>query len=259
MIMLQVRRSSRVKPCSLTCRILREVALDYLSFNGHVIVDEVPHFLTFIRNHPRIGKAVTSLSLSHSTIQAKVVGDMISLLPNLSRLSLDDARTLPPTRGDAGDSNAASLRLLRMDVESSGSYIPGLMHMLSSFNPQHLHLTVNPPNSKVGSFDARSLTKLPAVESLNVHTRTGTRQNVSIARVVDVLSKTLAPDTLQLMRVTYDSKDTLRAYGSIIKRCGSKITSLTLYTDAPYPFKERVGWVDPFDGEYSACSTPVWY
>ncbi|KAI0720683.1 hypothetical protein C8T65DRAFT_632429 [Cerioporus squamosus] len=228
--------------------MLREVALEYLHFRHSISVDDVPHLLTFMRNHPRLefGKTVTSLHLRHSTIEAKVVDDMASLLPNLSSLTLESVRALRLGRGDVGDSNAAPLRLSRLDIHlCPRSYVSGLMHLLSSFNPKNLHLSGVGEDVEVEVFDARRLARLSDVESINVHPRTGGRK--SIAPIVDALSKTLAADSLKSIRVTYDSKDTVRAYGRMIERLGSKITSLTLFARPPYPFEKRVGWVDPFD------------
>ncbi|RDX47294.1 hypothetical protein OH76DRAFT_789971 [Lentinus brumalis] len=250
MILSEVRRRRyAVKPCSLTCQTLRDVAVEYLQFKS-VHLEDVSHFLTFIRQNPRVGKTVTNLHVRDSLADAKVVSDVKLLLPNLSSLYIHQVLFTPPSsRGDASDFDTSPLRLSRLTIgphSSAPSFIPGLMYLLSLVETSQLHLYISDGYYGEDSFDAQCLAGRSAVKSIQLSRWPGKHMN-QMARTIGALSKTLSADSLQHMCIEYDSKDTLRAYQTLFEYVGGNITTLTVVADAPFHYEERKKWADPLD------------
>ncbi|KAI0720695.1 hypothetical protein C8T65DRAFT_801062 [Cerioporus squamosus] len=121
-----------------------------------------------------------------------------------------------------------------------------MMYLLSLLELHHLHLYIADVDYGEELFDAKCLARPSAVESIQVSRWSG-QPIKHMARAIDALSKTLSADCLRKMWIAYDSKDTLRAYHTMFERVGRNITTLTVVADAPFYYKNREYWVNPFD------------
>ncbi len=269
MIMSQVHRMD-LKYCSLTCRVVREVAVEYLSYKWPQ-VDDLAHFLAFMRNHPRPRRTVLSLRLcSNSSIDAKDVADIKLLFKDLGTLRLETVPCLPPsprhpkgTEGSESNTSPLPLSHLRLSphlsTHSPDSYMNGVMYTLSLFEPKYLYLHLaGDVDLGQDSFDARCLAGYPAVQHVWVTRSLPCAGSKSTAPLIDALSKTLSSDSLRSVSIDYDSRDTLKAYRTMFERICSNITTLKVCANPPYDYKDRAQWVNPLDGELlsSACIVP---
>ncbi|KAI0720688.1 hypothetical protein C8T65DRAFT_826163 [Cerioporus squamosus] len=244
----------KMGPSTLTCRKLRPIALKYLPFTIPR-VDDSYRFVRFMRDHDQPATSVRELCLSATDLDAKLLGEFKTLFPKLVSLALENIICNPPSRARGKPSTTASgtiepLRLERLNIACtraiSGSSLTGMMHLLSHIEPRLLVLSIECGGYSKDAFDPRRVPGLSSVVDLVVLVED---VKTPIASLLDALSKTLDPDSLQTIEVQYDSKETLRALGTMLQRVGSNVTKLTLRASAPSDSYKRMGWIDPFDGE----------
>ncbi len=251
------------------CRTLRHAALEYFAFKSPR-VDDLDHFLAFMRSHRLPPKTVRSLHLSNVSLDAALVREIAQLFPNLKSLTLVDISCIPSLPGNHHlqserpettppvpmplNSLTLSCKRPRRD---SGWSLSGMMHILSLLAPCELTVWLGHGVSFRDTFDPSCLAASPAtVWDLDVGFTTGTPKKSAIATVLDALSRTLAPGALQSVAVRYDSKAALRALGTLLARIGSNVTNLAVHPPAPSEWEERHRtWTDPFDGEFRLVSS----
>ena len=250
-----------LKACSLTCRALRDVSVEYLKF-PHPSVRDLPRFVEFMQSHPPILTTIRGICLGSGTrLDATLVNTIKTLFPKLDYLNLVNI-SFDPTL-DQTQSAALPFRLNRLNLtcmppmQGPRCSLPGMMHIISLLAPQKLSLQIDEGFRFDGrqSFGPSCIAASPAIASLRV--RFGRPVEIDVATVLDALTKTLAPDTLQTVDVYYDSKATVRALGTMLARIGSSVTTLTLHASIPSsnPYKVEK-WSDPFDGESRASEVP---
>ncbi|KAI0720684.1 hypothetical protein C8T65DRAFT_826160 [Cerioporus squamosus] len=253
-----------IEACTMVCRLLRDIAVEYLVFKRPRRVgdlDHLDHFLSFMRRHPRPSKTVQSLTLFDMPLNGTLVREITQLFPNLKSLELSDISCTPPSpyhhpQSDSETSVPAPMQLgnlvldcTRARAASSGWTLSGMMHILSLFHPKELIVWMKNGARFRDTFEPACLAESPAVQDLRVLIRESEipRNRKSIANVLDALSRTLAPGVLQSVTVRYDSKATLRALSTLLKRIGENVKALTIHGPAPRCGEKRQIWVDPFD------------
>ncbi len=251
------------------CRTLRHAALEYFAFKNPR-VDDLDHFLAYMRRHRLPPKTVRSLHLSNVSLDATLVREIAQLFPNLESLTLVDISCIPPLpRNHHPQSDPETTPPVPMPLNSltlsckrprrdSGWSLSGMMHILSLLAPSELTVWMGHGVSFRDTFDPSCLAASPAtVWDLDVgFTGTPKKSAIATVTVLDALSRTLAPGALQSVEVRYDSKAALRAPGTLLARIGSNVTNLAIHPPAPSELEERhQTWTDPFDGESRIVSS----
>ncbi|RDX47287.1 hypothetical protein OH76DRAFT_1406192 [Lentinus brumalis] len=239
------------------CRKLRDVAVEYLEFRNPQ-VNDLDHFMGFMRRHGPLTKTVQSLHLLNVHLDATLVLEIRQLFPNLTSLALSDIVCNPPSPYNHPQSDPPEnplpealkeLEDLKIDCRparaDSGWSLTGLMHILSLLSARKLLIWMHDGMCFRDKFDPSCLAGTSAVQ--NVHVLISQIPKKSMANVMNALSVTLAPDVLQGVEVEYDSKPTLRALGSLLDRIGGNVTNLTIYPLVRWTLEERKKWTDPFD------------
>ncbi|RPD75516.1 hypothetical protein L226DRAFT_612546 [Lentinus tigrinus ALCF2SS1-7] len=252
-----------IRPSTLTCWTIRNVAVNYLTFTHCYIngTDDLDHFLRFLRHCDRARRTVRMLRLDNAVLDATRVNDIKQVFPNLVDIMLKDITCDPPSihanaNGQPGQPAAPPLapprRLDQLHImctrATSGWSLSGMMHTLSLLRvePQVLYVSTEHCGYSEDAFDPRCVVGLSAVPNLVVCFH-DPESSTPIAGLLDALSHTLDPNVLQSVEVQYDSKETLRALGAMLERVGRNVIKLTIKPHAPSTFQQRQAWVDPFD------------
>ncbi len=247
------------------CRKLRDVAVEYLEYEGP-LVNDLDHFMGFMRRHGGPPKTVQSLYLFDVHLDATIVREIRQLFPNLTSLTLSDIVCNPPSPYNHPQSEPPETPLpeplkeledIRIHCRRAhaGWSLTGLMHILSLLSAKELLILTYDGMCFRDTFDPSCLAGTSAIE--NLHVTISQIHEESMAKVLDALSVTLAPDVLQGVKVEYDSKPTLRALGSLLDRIGGNVTNLSIYPRFRWTLDHRQKWTDPFDGGfpvYARCA-----
>ncbi|KAI0720689.1 hypothetical protein C8T65DRAFT_826164 [Cerioporus squamosus] len=224
------------KAYASVCWMLRDAAIGLLDFRKPRVVRKLTHFLRFMGRYSTLAETVQSLHLSNMALDAKLVRELTRLFPTLTSLTLTEISCSPPSPYHHPTS-AVSMQLEELVICSGHGVrrgharsrrhwsLSGMMHILSLLSPKALF--------ELGvSFD-----------------RDYPPSNI-LPSVLDALSRTLAPDRLQSVKMQYDRKPSLRALSTLLERVGGNVTDLVI---EPPMYMRNTTWCqfdgrpDPFD------------
>ncbi|RPD75505.1 hypothetical protein L226DRAFT_612537 [Lentinus tigrinus ALCF2SS1-7] len=261
-----------LRSCSLTCRLVRAVALEHLDFRRLSLsyIETFDPLLEFLRTYPRVAKTVVSLKLagpiSHpdrlpiTTIDDAIVASIVELLPKLDSLLLFSFNYVKPTTANtqhAAGPFPLSTFTLRGHSHPRSS-LTCILSVLSLFTPRHVPEFDLEKFALDEPFEPRFLHRLVDVQRLRLsHSIAGGPAYTALA--LQALSVSLKSDSLQELFVDVDSKETVGALGKLFTRAGENITTLTIRTCQYYLSSwARDDWVNPLEGnsqllDLSAC------
>ena len=248
--------------CSLTCRLLRAVALEHLNFRRLSLkeVTSLDPLLAFLRLYPRVAKTVISLSLwgplAHpdsdsrplTTIDDTLVASVVELLPKLNSLHLQSFKYSMPQSPRAAGPFPLSTFTLRGHGHVQSS-LTCTLRVLSLFTPKHVQdfnlsqFDLNTP------FEPDALHRPADVQRLWLLGSMGGGPRYT-SRLLQALAVSLKSDSLQELSVKVDSKETVHALGELLSCTGCNLTTLEIRNGGAmlYP-RERTTWIDPLEGE----------
>lgn len=254
-----------IRPSTLSCKPLRDVAVNYLYWSHPRITgtDELELFLRFMDTNHGPANTVRHIVLSSAVLDVKSIDQIRRLFPRLVDISLTDLTYCPPLihhhdsqPGPADLTTALCVQGLSFSCTraTSGWTLSGMMDILSLLQPRDCNVTIELEGYSREAFDPRRIAGFSAVRNLVLRYKDPTSKK-SIGGLLDALSQTLDPNALDNVEVQYDSKESLLALGRMLERVGRNVTRLTVCPNAPETLAKREAWMDPFDGESTVLAT----
>lgn len=243
-ILTQLKSSRRdTIACSLTCWRLRGVALEYF-FTRRLFAKRIKspdHLVHFLRTYPRIAQRISELQFSgrltrsytldrsyaSTTIDDVMIAKIITLLPNVKSVRLDDFRYAPPLPLPS-TADLFSFGPFYVDALYFGGYgherssLAGFVRVVSLFAPKAL---VTSPDIRISStlpFDPGCIHRPIELQKLSLCSK-----RAPLA-MIEALSKSISSGSLTDVFVNCEAIEDAQALGRLLAQAGENVRLLRL-------------------------------
>ncbi|KAI0739013.1 hypothetical protein C8Q80DRAFT_1203335 [Daedaleopsis nitida] len=228
--------SDSIHNCSLTCKYLRDLAVEHFPHNSYRLNDQesVDGFMRFLRKHPRVPPTIGKFDISTSAgadsvvVTEAVITEMVKEMSGLQELRLSgihlySAAPSPDARSglelEAASESPPLVSLSYFSCRDSQFSLSALCRVLALFDIGTCHLQTCVVDRDAQDTESNPLTRSLRLRALKLDTDT---------TIAEALSKHLATGLQELCAPIIVSPNDTKAVGLLLSGPGREISHLTL-------------------------------